>query len=558
MTKCNKAKNKNKIKWVSELIKDDYQKWESDKVLLGCGTGRGKTTFALGTYCKYLLSHGHKVLYLCNRIALQEQIEGDITKYGVDDIDRISYQGFANFLKKGENLESLQYDVYICDEAHYFLSDSEFNLYTDIAYDFLINAQNATVVFMTATYKNIFEKIKSDVLSIGQKSPIEYILPTDYSYVESIYWFKQKDLYGIIEKILKETDDKIMYFCNSIKKMESLYNHYSPTRGTDIEEDKKIKNKFLEDMVFLCSGNTTNNKFAKKNGSDESVIKKDFNTGGYTFEKRVLVTTKVLDNGVDFKDKRIKHIICDVFDLESAIQCLGRKRVMDDTDTCIFYIRDYKHNELNIFHKKCQDELEPVNLFIRDKEQWIKKYGKDREHNDKTIFFDFDIKNDWQINDLRYKKLLSDEDLIRKMKYKKTTYKSEILCYLGYTVAKKSKKIEEIKRERIKDAIEIFLESHVDKILSDKEKDSFINVCNLRDSFNRQQRSIGVLNQYLENNIDYPYIISSERVREDGKRVRKWIIRKKIGEKLDSQNDKCNEIIDNKGNKNSDDDDKVA
>ncbi len=123
--------------WVSELIGNDYKRWIGRIILLACGTGRGKTTFALGTYCKFLLAEGKSVIYLCNRTTLKEQIRYDINRYGIKDITCISYQKFTQMLISGDVIP--EFDVYICDEAHYFLSDSEFNLYTDIIYEYLIN-----------------------------------------------------------------------------------------------------------------------------------------------------------------------------------------------------------------------------------------------------------------------------------------------------------------------------------------------------------------------------------------------------------------------------------
>ena len=116
MTKCNEL-------WVSDLIGQDYLSWEYRKVLLGCGTGRGKTVFSLGFYGKYLLRESKSVLYLCNRKSLRKQVEDDVKKYGVKEINCCSYQMLAKTLVKGDNIP--EYDVYICDEAHFFLSDSD-------------------------------------------------------------------------------------------------------------------------------------------------------------------------------------------------------------------------------------------------------------------------------------------------------------------------------------------------------------------------------------------------------------------------------------------------
>lgn len=239
--------------WVSELIGNDYEKWFGRIVLLACGTGRGKTTFALGTYCKFLLSEEKSVIYLCNRATLKEQIRYDINKYGIRDITCISYQKFTQMLISGDVIP--EFDVYICDEAHYFLSDSEFNLYTDIIYEYLISrTYEKTLLFMTATYRNIFNKIERDIKKQSRQEAIKYFLPTDYSYVNKICWFRNGDLYGIIDDLLKNTDDKIMYFCNSITKMRKLYNHYSPTKGHNCDEDENVIHETkIQYMDFYCS-----------------------------------------------------------------------------------------------------------------------------------------------------------------------------------------------------------------------------------------------------------------------------------------------------------------
>ena len=422
--------------------------------------------------------------------------------------------------------------MYICDEAHYFLSDSEFNLYTDIIYEYLISrTYEKTLLFMTATYRNIFNKIERDIKNQSRQEAIKYFLPTDYSYVNKICWFRNGDLYGIIDDLLKNTDDKIMYFCNSITKMRKLYNHYSPTKGHNCDEDENVIHETkIQYMDFYCS-DTSDNKginFIKKYCSKD-IIYRNSKTGGYSFNNRLLITTKALDNGVDFKDKKVKHIICDIFDLESAIQCLGRKRIIDECDTCTFYVRDYQSYELNLFHKKIVEQLEPVLLLKDNRTEWINRYGKDREYKDYTIFFDFDYAHDWKINELRFEKLLSDEAIILDMKEKRTSYRDEIIKYLGETVADKSIDMADVTQERVQDIIEIYLKNNVDRKLSKDEQGQFTNICDIRDRFNRQQTSIGQIKKYLE--VNYGFTVISKRFKEKKRLVTYWIVKKLPDEK---------------------------
>ena len=514
MTKGNKQ-------WVSELISDDYTKWSNRIILLACGTGRGKTTFALGIYCKYLLSVGKKVLYICNRTKLKEQIRADKERYGIDGVEITSYQKFAEDLRSGSEP---QYDVYICDEAHYFLADAGFNLYTDIPYEYIMNQTAATRVFMTATYKNIFGRIRKDLERTGEE-PLEYHLPTDYSYVENIYWFKKKDdLFGIVDRILNTTNDTVIYFCNSIKKMREFYNHYSPNRGKGYSEDKKfLKDSKLQYMSFMCSGNSSEDEKETSgfvaNYCSSDHIKRNSHNDGYYIDNRILITTKVIDNGVDFKDRKVKHIICDVFDIESAIQCLGRKRVIDEKDTCNFYLRDWQYYELNLFLKPVKENLKPPTMLIEDKEEWIKKYGTNRNYKDGTTYFDFN-NNQWRINYLRYDKLLSDKATIESMIKQETSYREEILSHIGEY--ENCIEMEDIKADQVKDAIEIWITEHMEQYLSNEQKQELISLCDLKDKYGRQQKSIGILSNYLKDN--YRFTITNKQHRVDKKRVKQWVI----------------------------------
>ena len=396
--------------WATDFIGEDYKTWNDDVVLLGLGTGRGKTTFSLETYCPYLMEQNKSVLYLCNRKKLQSQIYNKVKESEINkNVTVITYQKLQELIRSGDSIP--EYDVYICDEAHFFLSDSEFNLYTDVSYRYILNQAKAVVIFMTATYHNIFVRIKEDIIKQktgdAYKSPKEYILPTDYEYVQKICWFRNSDLFGIVDTILRETDEKVLYFCNSITKMQKFYDHYSPTKGLGEEMKLYIEETNLKFMDFYCS-DYSKNIWAKKHVNNAAVI--ESKDGGYQFENRMLVSTKCLDNGVDFKDRKLKHIICDIFDLESAIQCLGRKRILDNTDKCTFYIRDYQSYELNIFQRIVSDQINAAELFECNRPKWEEKYGKDRKYKDYTVYYDFDIEHDWRLNYQRYAKL-KDEKL---------------------------------------------------------------------------------------------------------------------------------------------------
>lgn len=532
--------NSNQKIWATDVISDDYINWSKEIVLLGLGTGRGKTTFSLDVYCPYLIEQGKTVLYLCNRTELKNQIEKRINESNLkDQITIRTYQKLQEQIKSGDDIPI--FDIYICDEAHFFLADSEFNLYTDTSYDYLIRQNNSVVVFMTATYNNIFPRIKEDLYKLCKRSnniykaPKEYALPTSYNYVEKICWFqKPKEIYGIIDTILRTNkNDKILYFCNSISMMNKFYNHYSPYKGgsNDDEKEEYIQKSNLKYMDFYCSKHS-NNGFAKKHSNNNAIIQGEEN--GYTFQNRVLISTKCIDNGVDFKDQKIKHIICDIFDLESAIQCLGRKRILNEEDTCIFYIRDWQYWSVQTFLANIQKEIEPVQLYESDYEKFITKFGKNREFKSNVMFFNYSVSQkgigDIYINQMKYDKLKKDMELVQGILSKMIFYKDLILNHLDRDGILINEDIENTIQDKTKDAIEIFLEIYKDQKLDQDKQKELVDLCNIKDNWGRKLTSANSLNSYF-NTFKYPYEIESKRLRENGIRKHFWFIHLSDSEK---------------------------
>lgn len=57
------------------------------------------------------------------------------------------------------------------------------------------------------------------------------------------------------------------------------------------------------------------------------------------FNRKVLIATKTLDNGINIKDNKVKNIVIMAWDKITFIQMLGRRRVnIEDADTVNLYI----------------------------------------------------------------------------------------------------------------------------------------------------------------------------------------------------------------------------
>ena len=92
---------------------------------------------------------------------------------------------------------------------------------------------------------------------------------------------------------------------------------------------------------------------------------------------------------------------------------------------------------------------------------------------------------------------------------------------------KKLLKVPQEKRVRIKinktptEEKFLYLESIADKRLLKEEQKELIDMIDLRDKRNRQQKSIKQLNLYLEEN-NFKYFIVSKRTKKNNKQIRYW------------------------------------
>ena len=152
---------------VADLIGDEYEKWgarervpfdneetawiENEKcIFISSPTGSGKTYFILKVLLPYVLKKRQKLLYLVNRKILKGQIESELfSSLSYEEKDKIrdgikieTYQTIEFELYKREDdkeeerrpkytlKEYSDYQYVVCDECHYFLADSNFNMNT--------------------------------------------------------------------------------------------------------------------------------------------------------------------------------------------------------------------------------------------------------------------------------------------------------------------------------------------------------------------------------------------------------------------------------------------
>jgi superfamily II DNA/RNA helicase len=367
------------LKWVSEVIGEDYKTWnKGDIVKIQAQTGTGKTFFITGNkthtgLVDYALAKNEQVLYLCNRANLKKQIKLDLLrKYDIEipyikdakgniqldekkrpqvdesELDKLqtiknitikSYHSIQNKKLESEyyfqefNLD--EYQWIIADECHFVLSDVSFVGLVRYTFEALFKEHNRhrRTIFISATmdwiepYINeICNRIK---LGINLKPKLHsYTTGIDYSYVNTKYFKYDDDIITTINNSINETNDKWLVFVANLRTAKELEKKIKDSKiVTANESDKKTKSNIIQHAQFEC---------------------------------RVVIATKAIDNGVNFADENLRNIVIYAWDKITFIQELGRKRVnINNAQEINLYI---KHRYAKAFKYKVNDIVKKENM----------------------------------------------------------------------------------------------------------------------------------------------------------------------------------------------------
>ena len=480
-------------KYIADRIGNQYQDWHNEGIIIASGTNTGKTTFICNVLIPYAIKQKKTVLYLVNRKTLYVQVKAKIINY--TNVNIMTYQALQSLIKKETDIE--HYDYIIADECHYFLTDGLFNQYTDLSFRWLRMQENNVVIYMSATGNHLFSGLRiSGIVRQGRT----YCIENDYSNIDAVYFYEKKQITKVIDSILLQcNEDKILVFVNSIKRLKEMHCIYG--------------NK----ASYLCS---------KFHGTDKSLTFVDYEcVNDCQFQTRILFATKTMDNGIDLKDRKIKHVFSEIFDIDSAIQAIGRKRPIDADDTYSIYFLRYNNRAIRQFANIEESNLLPVQKLMYDRESFIDEYKNNREflRKNKILYgkiTDGDDLGTIHINHIVRQKFERDVKIYHAMI--QDGYENVFLNFLGNAF---KSKIKELKIDKEKsDAFLDYLKSiSGDKLFKPEQKllkDKFRIILGLNDRY----MGINTLNGKL---IDCKYqyeITSHQETKGENRKKRYWMI----------------------------------
>lgn len=474
-------------KRVSELITvDEIKKWKNEDVIcIQAGTGTGKSYFIKNILYAFAKQQHKKILYLIHRRNCIDQFQEEINKDNKSNtIDIVSYQKLESLWKYHKTFDFSSYQYIVCDEFHYFLSDAAFNKWTDISLNTILTQKDKIRIFMSATgdymlrYINNYKHIKTK----------DYKLSIEFNFIKNLIFFNKDET---IEEFIKECinnnkNEKGIFFIQSAEKAYNLYKKY-----------KKY-------CLFNCGKSNKYYKYVDKDKINKMLVQCEF-------EEPILITTSCLDAGVNIVDKQVKHIICDIKDIGSLIQCIGRKRLINNKDKINLYIKSITNEQLGGMKSQLLKKIKMAKYFKDNGlQEFIKAYPKESDKN--NIIYDIQTEDkdkcSKKINEMSYFKCNIDILIIDNMlKYKKYGYCKYLIKLFNYK-NEQGKERYILIDENYNINLEDYLDSIVGKImLNIQDRKELINKINLRDSRNnRLLKRIGTLNSYLQE-IGLNYII---------------------------------------------------
>lgn len=169
-----------------------------------------------------------------------------------------------------------------------------------------------------------------------------YALPKQDGCVKELrFYYRDRERDLLIESI--PADEKILLFV---------------TRRSTLEN---LKKQYGDKIRCYCSANNRGGAMDKLS----DCIDRDGR-----LKSQILAATTALYNGVDIKDRTLKHIFIEQSDPLEVIQEIGRKRPTDEGDTCKLYLRGKGSKELVYLVTQCGNKLEPAFSYLKGAETW--------------------------------------------------------------------------------------------------------------------------------------------------------------------------------------------
>ena len=325
---------------VPRELEEVFQNWtQTNGVMIVAPTGAGKSTFVLSILYPYVAEHGRRLLIVSNRTALNSQYKNQLlrqlnspalkkyTPIGIQEQEEFegvqatfcTYQGLPGLMKRLRCHEVGPFDFVVLDEAHWLVADSLFSEGSDYILEQIPRAFGKCVrVYMTATpwaVQNLIAKTEQ-VAPFPIAEGCYYLTTGAYQTRNpefAVYQFpdfpRKYNLKFLPPSVRDDLCDETLLSLITNSPNEEKWVIFSSSK-----ELGRALAKILPDAAYLDADQ-------KSGPLWNSLVEKS------RFEKRVLITTAVIENGLNINDSSVRHVVLLTTDHIQFIQELGRKRL---------------------------------------------------------------------------------------------------------------------------------------------------------------------------------------------------------------------------------------
>ena len=318
--------------YLENLIQEEYKTWGREgpsTIFFDASTGTGKTTFILKRLHAYAREQGRTIKIYVPRLTLRDlyeewkedcAVEKSIDLLKIDsEIVVETYQSIAEKVKHGQEIEYADYLVF--DEVHCFLSDSLFNTDTNLVFSYVLNQKKSNVrIFMSATGERIFSKIiNENALNDFEEEHPGRALPVHVSQKE----FKRYILHRNIKYNIKYYDAKLSRKDVIKSNLSGKWVVYV----TNKDVGEKLRDELLHDGIYATFISRQKRQIESETFYSISALER--------FSAQVLITTAVVETGVNFRDD-IANVMVEANFREQFLQMLGRRRYVEGAEINLY------------------------------------------------------------------------------------------------------------------------------------------------------------------------------------------------------------------------------
>ena len=368
--------------------------WRHDTpVFIQADTGTGKSTFVIRELYRHVVEHGGRLLVVSNRVALTVQYKAEMlrlyapkqlkafTAYGLQHQDHFeglsaefcSYQGLRAFSRKYKEGKIAPFDYVVFDEVHFLCSDSFFAEDTDwLRLNIPSVFQRAVRIYMTATPWAI-----QNLLAEAE----ECTVPLSDRILWSSGHFSRPPFGGQLgDNMLLPGRYMLAYRFPYIRRNYRIHALPAESRAPfdSLLPELIAATPKDEKWLIFVESKAQGMELVKRLGEGCNYLDADHKgdslwdevTMNAKFPGRILVTTAVVDNGVNLKDNQLVHIVLQSTDHVQFIQELGRKR-MGTSEVVHLYIPDLTARQLSLLETRNNGLLKHLSDFKEDSPQYL-------------------------------------------------------------------------------------------------------------------------------------------------------------------------------------------